>query len=139
MTPRTTLKHTLAAAVAASALAASPALARPIDFGPADAGSRSQSPTSSLAGTTDGLPKQDLRGERAKDAAHRHLQPGQPSWPVNPQPLPAPTTPAKASTDVDDDGIWLVLGLGLAGAGIVAGGAAGLTRRVRVRARRVAV
>ena len=139
MTRRTTLKHTLAAAVAASALAASPALARPIDSVPADAGSRSQSPTGSLAGTTDGLPKQDLRGERAQDAARTHIQPGQPTWPTHPQPVPTPVAPTKAAADVDDDGIWIALGIGLAGAGLVAGGAAGLSRRMRVRARRVAV
>jgi hypothetical protein len=136
MTHRTALKHTLAAAVAASALAASPALAKPIDYAPADSGHRSASPTGSLAGTVE-KPTQDLRGERAQDAARAHIQAGQPTWPANPQPLPAPVTPAKASGDNDGDGIWVVLGL--AGTVLVAGGAAGVARHVRVRARRVAV
>jgi hypothetical protein len=55
------ITHILVAAFAASAMAASTAAAEPIDRV-----DRFDSPTSSLAGTTE---KQDLRGEHAQDAA----------------------------------------------------------------------
>jgi hypothetical protein len=140
LTHRTALKHTLAAAVAASALAASPAPAKPIDYAPADSGHPSAAPTRSLAGTAE-KPSQDLRGERARDAARAPApHPGQPVFPTNTQPPPAPATPVKPSGDGDDgDGIWVVLGLGLVGTALAAGGAVGVARHVRVRARRVAV
>jgi len=133
MRPRSTLKHTLVAALAASALVASPALARQVDR--AD---RYDAPTSSLAGTT--TPHQDLRGERALDAANaaeKHFLPNQPTWPTHPAPVPKPVKAVPASTSGNDDGdLWLALGIGLAGAGIVGGSAVAVTRRQRVRTRR---
>ena len=66
MIRRNSLKYTLAATLAAGAVAASPALAEPIDT----SANRADSPTGSLAGTTEqNLKKQDLRGEFAKDTA----------------------------------------------------------------------
>ena len=140
MTRRKTLKYSLTAALAASTLAASPALARPID-----SVDRSEDQTSSLAGTTSST-YQDLRGERAQEAAWQaahpqpKFQPGQPTWAINPQPLPKPepATPTTANGGGGDDDIWLALGIGLAGVGLAAGGA-GLARHSRVRSRRVAV
>ena len=130
MTHRSTLKTTLAAALAASVLTAGPAVAMPMEDGPAVYGGG--------ADTTEKSPAQDLRGEQARDAARNQVAPGQPTWPVNPTPLPAPAAPAKASSDGGGvDTTWLLLGL--AGAGIVAGSAAGVARHTRVRARRVAV
>jgi hypothetical protein len=140
--PRSTLKYTLTAILASGAIAASPALAMPID-GPVN---RADSPTGSLAGTTEkNLKKQDFRGERAKDAAFQaaqeeKLQPGQPVFPsyvppLKPNAVNASTT---ANDDGDDVGIWLLLLSGLAGAGLAGGGAAGVARRSRLRARRVA-
>jgi hypothetical protein len=144
MTRRITLKHTLVAALAASALAASPAGAKPTDRV-----DRFDSPTSSLAGTT--TPKQDLRGEYARDAARAAeqsglqvppvepkadapFQVGQPTWPVDPAPAAKPVSAVKSApalkTDGDND-VWLVLGIGLAATGIVAGSAAGIARRTR--------
>ena len=137
MTRRSTLQHTLTAAVAASALATAPALAKPADY-------PYESSTSSLAGTTS--PQQDLRSPDARDAAQpkaaeSSVAPGTPTWPVQPEPLTRPVPPAESATGNGggDDSIWLVLGLGLGGAGLLAGGAAGLARHSRVRARRVAV
>jgi hypothetical protein len=128
---RTTLQHTLVAGLAAAALAASPALARPVDrvdrFGPV---------------TSQPHQYQDLRGEEAKDAAHaaeqEHFRPGQPTWPTHPAPAPKPVkaVPAHSTTSSGDDDIWLLLGIGIAATGIVAGGAVGVSRRYRVRARR---
>ena len=108
MPARTTLQHTLVAALAAGTLAASPALAKPVDH--------VDPPTSSLAGTTS--PRQDLRGEHAKGPARA-------------------AEAVHAAETGGDDGVWLVLGIGLAATGI-AGGAAGVARHHRVRARRVA-
>ena len=59
---RTTPQHILAITVAAAALFATPAMARA-----ADSDLRASAKTSSLAGTP--APGQDLRGERARDAA----------------------------------------------------------------------
>lgn len=141
--PRSTLKYTLAAVLATGAIAASPAMAMPIDA-PVN---RTDSPTGSLAGTTEkNLQKQDLRGERAKDAAIQSanedkLQPGQPVFPSYVPSLPIAKTvdaSAPATDDGDDVGIWLLLLSGLAGAGLAGGGAAGIARRSRLRARRVA-
>jgi hypothetical protein len=92
--------------------------------------------TSSLAGTAS--PKQDLRGEYARDAARAaetdtSFQVGQPTWPIHPAPAVAPAKPKSipaANTDGGDD-LWLVLGIGLAASGIVAGSAAGVVRRTR--------
>jgi hypothetical protein len=159
MIRRTALKYTLTAALAAAAVAGTPALAMPID-GPIDGSSRYESapatPTShtrdasqtgSLAGTTEEMfKKQDLRGEQAKDAAVQaakdaKLAPGQPVFPTYHEPLPprALNISAPATNDDGSDvGIWLLLLSGLAGAGIAGGGAAGLVRHSRLRARRVA-
>ncbi len=156
MPRRTTLQHTLAAALAAGIVAATPALAAPTDRV-----DRYDSPTSSLAGTITPrqdlrgehardaaraaemtLPRQDLRGEHARDAARAaetQIMPGQPTWPTHPEPVVKAAKPAPApATASGDDDIWLVLGIGLAATGIVAAGAAGAGRRYRVRARRVA-
>jgi hypothetical protein len=143
---RTNLKYTLTAALAASALAATPALAKPID-GPIDGSNRYESQTGSLAGTTDKTPKQDFRGERAKDSAFQvaqeeKLQPGQPVFPTYHDPLPPRSLNASAPATNDDGsdvGVWLLVLTGVAGAGLVGGGAAGIARRTRLRARRVAV
>ena len=140
--PRSTLKYTLTAILASGAIAASPALAMPVD----PPVNRADSPTGSLAGTTEkNLKKQDFRGERAKDAAFQaaqeeKLQPGQPVFPsyvppLKPKAVNASTT---ANDNGDDVGIWLLLLSGLAGAGLAGGGAAGVARRSRLRARRVA-
>jgi hypothetical protein len=137
----------LAAALAASALAASPALAEPIDPSnerldyPAPAGAPGDSlpayptPKSSKPYTIEDGRSADAR-DAAKDAA---VQPGQPTWPVNPKVLTPPRPDGSTrggSTDNDD--IWLVVGIGLA-ATALAGGAAGAARYSRLRARRVAV
>jgi hypothetical protein len=160
MPGRTTLKHTVVAALAASALGASPALAAVDRFEP---------PTSSLPGTTS--PRQDLRGEHARDAAgaagtavrqdlrgeHARDAAGpaerqdlrgehardvaratEPPLPGGRPARPLPADPVPGSSSGGDDDIWVVLGIGLAATGLVAGGAAGAARRHRVRARRVA-
>ena len=87
---------------------------------------------------------QDLRNEFSKDAAVQaakaeKLMPGQPVFPTYHEPLPPRTVnvSAPAGTDDSDVGIWLLLLSGLAGAGIAGGGAAGLARHSRLRARRV--
>jgi hypothetical protein len=140
---RSTLKYALTAVLATGAIATSPALAMPID----EPINRGDSPTGSLAGTTEkNLKKQDLRGELAKDryfqaATPDKVQPGQPVFPsyvpALPKPKPVPAS-APVTDDGDDVGIWLLLLSGLAGAGLAGGGAAGIARRSRLRARRVA-
>ena len=156
MTRRTTLQHTLAAALAASIVAATPALAAPTDRV-----DRFDSPTSSLAGTIS--PRQDLRGEHARDAARaaemivprqdlrgEHARDaarpaetqitGRAADLADPTPSPwsRPRTPRRRPRPEAGDDVWLVLGIGLAATGIVAAGAAGAGRRYRLRARRVA-
>jgi hypothetical protein len=64
---------------------------------------------------------------------------GQPTWPVNPHSLPTPAAVVPADDGGSDDNAWLLVGVGLVTAGLVGGSAAGITRRRRVRARRVAV
>jgi hypothetical protein len=140
---RSTLKYALTAVLATGAIATSPALAMPID----EPINRGDSPTGSLAGTTEkNLKKQDLRGELAKDryfqaATPDKVQPGQPVFPsyvpALPKPKPVPAS-APVTDDGDDVGIWLVVLSGQAGAGLAGGGAAGIARRSRLRARRVA-
>ena len=120
-----TVQNTLVAAMAVCAVAAAPAFSKPM---PKDA--RAESPTSSLAGTTS--KRQDLRGERAQDAA-RHAPFGHPTWHLRPEPASVAPDPVPAK-DGGGDEAWLLLGIGLASAG-TAGGAA---RHYRVRARRVA-
>jgi hypothetical protein len=118
----------LAAVVAAGAVAASPAAARATDA-PVDRADRFELETP--------LPKHGPEGH-TQDALWRTILPGPPTWPVDPEPLPRPTASVPAKGD-DDGGGWLLAGLGLTGAGIAAGGAAGLARRYRIRARRLAV
>jgi hypothetical protein len=118
---------TLAAVVAAGAVAASPAAARPLDA-PVDRADRFQLETP--------LPKHAPQGH-SRDALWRTVLPGPPTWAVDPEPLGRPAEPV--ATKDDDGGGWLLAGLGLTGAAIAAGGAGGLARRYRVRARRLAV
>jgi hypothetical protein len=139
MSRRTTLKYTLAAVAAGTVVAASPAVAKPVD--PATSVDRVD-----RFGPVTPPPYQDLRGEQAKEAARNAEQekflPGQPTWPTKPAPVakpavePAPAVPASDGGGVDD--VWLIVGAGLAAVGIVGGSAAGVARRSRVRARRVA-
>jgi hypothetical protein len=110
---RSTLKYALTAVLATGAIATSPALAMPID----EPINRGDSPTGSLAGTTEkNLKKQDLRGELAKDryfqaATPDKVQPGQPVFPsyvpALPKPKPVPAS-APVTDDGDDVGIWLL-------------------------------
>lgn len=117
---RLTPQYVVAVALAAVALLASTATARPL---PPDL--RAEAATSSLAGTH--APRQDLRGEHARDAAaHPRVLPPTTVAPAEPKPLPP------ADTDGGTD-TWLILLAGLAGAGIVAAGTT-----TAVRARRVA-
>lgn len=112
-------RSVLGAAIAACLLLASPAMAKPT------ADLRTEAPTSSLAGTA--APKQDLRGEHARDASRP---------PVTPVAQPAASAP-KALPAVDGNGsrpdTWLLVAIGLAGAIVIAAGTSGL-----VRARRTA-
>jgi LPXTG-motif cell wall-anchored protein len=122
--PRRTLQHTLVATLAAGVLVAPPALA-------------SDGPTSSLAQTT---PSQDLRGEHARDAARGaepQVRPAPQTWPMYPTPSAKPAKAVPAPQTGGEDDVWLLIGIGLAATGIVAGSAAGVTRRHRLRARRV--
>ena len=133
MSRRTTLQHALVATLATGVVFAGPAVAKPIDridrFGNPD-------PTPA--------PHQDLRGEHPTDPAppgSEHFLPGQPTWPTHPAPVPKPDVKPVSQVAPSDDGnddVWLIVGIGMAAAGIVAGSAAGMTRRYRVRARRVA-
>ena len=118
---------TLAAVVAAGAVAASPAAARPLEA-PVDRADRFQLETP--------LPKHAPQGH-TQDALWRTVLPGPPTWAVDPEPLTRPAEPV--ATKHDDGGGWLLAGLGLTGAAIAAGGAGGLARRYRIRARRLAV
>ena len=118
----------LAAVLAAGALAASPAAARPIDRVDPGQSGVAEPPA----------PHQDLRGERAKDPGPPVIQPGQPTWPIDPQPLSRPEPAVPADDGGGDDTVWVVLGAGLAAAGLVGASVAGVARRYRVRARRVA-
>jgi hypothetical protein len=67
------------------------------------------------------------------------IQPGQPTWPVDPKPLPRSVSAVPADDGGTDGSVWLLVGAGFAAAGIVGGSAAGIARRQRLRARRVAV
>jgi hypothetical protein len=127
---RRTLQHTLAATVAASALVTAPALARPAG----------ETPTASPGGLT-WSPGQVLTPADVRQAARQaKVEPTAPTWPEHPTPLSRVAPPAEPSTGSGGgDDTWLVLGLGLGGACLVAGGAAGIARHTRVRARRVAV
>jgi hypothetical protein len=129
----TTLQHALVAALATGVVFVAPAVAEPTDRI-----DRFDNPNATPA------PHQDLRGEHPTDPAppgSEKFQPGQPTWPTHPAPAPktaiAPVSPTPAPDDGND--VWLIVGIGVAAAGIVAGSAAGVARRYRVRARRVAV
>ena len=125
-----TLHNALIAALVALALSATPALARPVDHT-----DRYHSPTSSLAGTSQ--PRQDLRGEEARDAARLADQPAPhvvtegPTAAAKAIPRAAKPVPAPAHTDGEP---WLVLGIALGAAGLAGLGTAAMTRRTRVRA-----
>lgn len=133
MSRRTTLQHALVATLAAGVVFVAPAVARPIDRI-----DRFDSATPTPA------PHQDLRGEHATDPAppgSEHFLPGQPTWPTHPGPAATPAAQPVSSAPAPgggNDDVWLIVGIGLAATGIVAG-SAGVARRQRVRARRVAV
>jgi hypothetical protein len=115
------LPHAIIAALVALALAATPALARPVD--------RADSPTSSLAGTTQ--PRQDLRGEHARDAARAAEQPATAPvlWSYDYEaPTPHPATAATPS----DDSHGPAIGGAIVGGLILAAGAAVAVKRRRV-------
>jgi hypothetical protein len=112
---------TLAAVLATGAIAASPALG--------DDHARDTHAREAGGATEDAFPYRETPG----------IQRGQPTWPANPQPLPRPASAVPADDGGSDDSVWLVLGGGLVAAGIAGGTAAGMARRHRVRARRVAV
>jgi hypothetical protein len=81
---------------------------------------RDNSPTSSLAGTT--TPRQDLRGEHARDAA-RAGEIAAEMRAFKPAPLVDPK-PAPASAPAPSDGMpWAVIGISLFGALVAVGGA----------------
>jgi hypothetical protein len=132
--------------LAAGALA-SPAGAKPIDGANAyDAGHAS---TAAAAHASQALIHRDLRSQDARGAAIHHRQveasaaaafagkslPGAPTWATSPQTLHSGPTPVS-----DDDGTpWTTIALGIAGAGLAFGGAAGIARTTRVRARRARI
>ena len=132
MSLRSTSRHLLAAAIAASLLASTPALARPADEGVPPRAIPHAPPV-----------KQDLRGEHARDAARAIPIPLAPLQDLRGElardaarPAPVPVTPAAGtqaqpakSLPATDDGrnrTWLIVLVGLAGAAIAAGGTAGV-------------
>jgi hypothetical protein len=138
-----TIRHTVAAVLAASAIAAPAASAMPAP--PDMQASRAQAAAQAQR-------TQDLRGEAARDAALNPrksqavdapgataadsqarttpVAPGQPTWAVNPKPLPPPTQ--IASTTSSDDGIdWATVGIGVGITLLLVGGIAALTSRMR--------
>jgi hypothetical protein len=138
-----TIRHTVAAVLAASAIAAPAASAMPSP--PDMQASRAQAAAQAQQ-------KQDLRGEAARDAAlHPRVSqavnapgatavgsqtkttpvaPGQPTWAVNPKPLPPPAQ--HASTTSSDDGVdWATVGIGVGITLLVLGGIVALTNRGR--------
>ena len=129
MPRRIIVPSALAAVVAAGAVAASPAAARPIDA-PVHRADRSQVEPPPL-------PKHGGQGGYTRDLLFRTVLPGPPTWPEDPQPLPHGADAAPVNEN--DGSGWLLTGIGIAGAGIAAGGAAGVARRYRIRARRLAI
>ena len=129
-------RSVLGTAIAASLLLASPALAKPADVDARHAAltqrhADTDSPKQDLRGEhardaardiTHAAPKQDLRGEHARDAARPPVTPAAPPATSGPKALPA----------TDDNGsrpdTWLLVALGIAGAVIVAAGTTGLAR-----------
>jgi hypothetical protein len=113
-TPRRTVISLLAAA--ALLIGATAASARPLY----------DAPTSSLAGTT--TPRQDLRGEHARDAANAQQIAAQMRQ-FKPVPLAAPKpAPAPAASDETP---WAVIGLSLFAALVAAGGVVMYVRLAR--------
>ena len=130
-----TIRRTLTVALAAAALAAPAASALPADM-----------PVSAGQASAPHEPRQDLRGERARDAAihlpedaplmHSRLapfsgpaSPGHPSEAGNTVPLaPASDKPLASSDDSVD---WATLGLGVAGLVLFMGGVVALATRTR--------
>ena len=138
-----TIRHTVAAVLAASAIAAPAASAMPAP--PDMQASRAQAAAQAQK-------KQDLRGEAAREAALNPrksqavdapgataadsqakttpVAPGQPTWAVNPKPLPPPTQ--NVSTTSSDDGIdWVTVGVGVGITLLLMGGIVALTSRSR--------
>jgi hypothetical protein len=134
-------------AVLATGALAAPAGAMPIhDATEYDAGHAS---TAKAAQAAQAKIHQDLRSPDARDAAIHHRQiessaaaafagkslPAAPTWATSTQTLHSGPTPVS-----DDDGTpWTTIALGIAGAGLAFGGAAGIARTSRVRARRARV
>jgi hypothetical protein len=110
------LTRALTAALATSALAAPVALAQPIDRN----------------GT--GTAQADVRSLDATGAVDPTR--GQPTWPLNPQPIEVSNTAPVGDGDGSD---WATFGLGLAGAGLIAGGATARAGRTRRRTRQAGV
>ena len=140
-----TIRHTVAAVLAASAIAAPAASAMPA---PPDM----HASTAQAAAAAQALHRQDLRSPDAIDAATNPrkspvvvnapgatavdsqsttgvVAPGQPTWAVNPKPIPP--APAVAVAESDDGVDWLTIGLGIAGSLLLIGGIAAVTSRSR--------
>ena len=124
---RSTLGTSLAAALVVGAIAAAPAPARPLDPGYAGGGgdpgvSGTPSDRSHLYYHEQGTPQ---------------FQPGQPTWPAHPKPAGPSGASLPPHAGGGDDTVWII---GLAAGAVAAAlSAAGLSRRTRLRARRVAV
>jgi hypothetical protein len=127
-----TITRTLAAALTVAALAVpAAAQAQPPDMHASVAQAAAKARQAEEA-------KQDLRSPDARDAAaHRRpvlpVAPGQPTWPVNPQPIAPAQEPVPATGDggsVD----WAPIGAGIVGGLLAVGGLAALAgRRRRIR------
>jgi hypothetical protein len=134
---------TLAAVLTTGAIAASPALGddHARDTHARDAGAHTGAPIEDAFPYRETPDRTDRSGDPAGTTGRYEpapqIQPGQPTWPVDPQPLPRPASAVPADDGGSDESVWLLLGGGFAAAGIVAGSAAGIARRQRVRARRV--
>ena len=119
---------TFTAVLAAGAAAASPALA---DDHARDAHARATDRTDRYGPVVPIVPDSTWGTPAPK------IQPGQPTWPVNPHSLPQPKPAAAVPADNggSDDGVWLLVGAGFVTAGLVGGSAVGIARRHRVRVR----
>ena len=138
----------LAAVLTTGAIAASPALGddHARDTHARAAGAHTGAPIEDAFPYRETPDRIDRSGDPAGTSARYEqvapapkIQPGQPTWPVDPKPLPRPASAVPADDGGSDTSVWLLLGGGFAAAGIVAGSAAGIARRQRLRARRVAV
>jgi hypothetical protein len=126
---RPTVVTALALALLATTMAG-PAAARPND----------ELPTSSLAGTTDSTPRQDLRSPDAIDAARQNeielaIERYYQSY-GEPEPLPVAQAPAPVPAD--DDAPWLPIGVVAVVTLAVVAASATHVRRLRIRRQRVA-